>query len=227
MVNVSLEAKTRAPAHAANHAVKPRLRGIPDIVAVMVALPAVLSLVAHARLGASTLAATVYGACLVMLFATSATYHTFMWSPAVRMVLRRFDHSMVYVLIAGTYTPFCLLALEPTRGTPMLLAVWVMTILGAVKSFVWEKAPRTLNTAIYITMGWMVAFLLPSLYRSLGWVGTALILAGGVLYTVGAVIYARRTPNPYPTTFGYHEVFHVFVIAAAACHFVALWGLVG
>ncbi len=226
MIEASLVPKSPAPTLVRQARQKPLLRGIPDVLAAVCALPAVAMLVLHASAGTHKLVATIYGACLVMLFATSATYHTFMWPPATRMLLRRFDHSMVYVLIAGTYTPISLVALPGGQAGPWLLAaVWSVTALGMLKSFLWEHAPRSLNTIIYISMGWLVAFLLPSLVAHQGYAGAGLILLGGILYTLGAVIYARRWPNPDPSTFGYHEVFHVFVIGAAVSHFVALWWL--
>ena len=205
--------------------VKPRLRGIPDVFATCVAAPAALWLIHEARGGTHLIAASVYGACLVLLFAVSATYHTFMWSASMRMLLRRFDHSMVYVLIAGSYTPVCLTVVEAPLGEAFLAGIWGIAALGCLKSFVWIHAPRTLNTAIYLMMGWLIMPLAPTIYRGVGTLGVALLAIGGLAYTVGALIYARRWPNPFPNTFGYHEVFHVLVVVAAACHYVTMWTL--
>ena len=204
---------------------KPAFRGIPDVVATLVALPAVAYLLLHARAGILTTAGLVYGLCLIGLFTVSACYHTFMWPVRVRAVWRRIDHSMVYMLIAGTYTPVCLGALEPGLGRPFLAVVWVVAVLGFLKSFFWETSPRWLNTSIYLVMGWMLLPIVPALYRGIGPSNFALLGLGGVIYSVGAVVYARRWPNPDPKIFGYHEVFHVFVVVAAACHYAIVWNI--
>lgn len=214
---------------AANHPTertKPKLRGIPDVFATLFAVPAVATLIYHAQPGLPTLAATVYGVCLVMLFTVSATYHTFMWSVRTRSVLRACDHSMVYVLIAGSYTPFALLALPKDTGHVLLTVIWGFTAAGALKSFTWPTAPRWLNTSIYVFMGWLIVLYAPIIYKAIGAVGFEELAGGGVAYTLGAVIYARRWPNPFPQTFGYHEVFHVFVVVAGICHFTIIWNLV-
>jgi hemolysin III len=228
-VAFSEEVKDKAPvsvaAETSEERVKPLLRGIPDVAATLVALPAVFMLVQHARAGIATIAATVYGICLLLLFSVSATYHTFMWPLHVRMMLRRFDHSMVYVLIAGCYTPVCLITLDPGLSTPLMVVVWGMTALGIGKSFLWSDAPRWLNTGVYLFMGWIIVPFSPAVYRGLGYDGFILLAAGGLAYTLGAIIYARRWPNPSPRIFGYHEVFHVFVVGAGVCHYVTFWHL--
>jgi hemolysin III len=223
------EVKDKAPVSVSvvdpTERVKPLLRGIPDVVATIVALPAVFELVQHARPGIATIAATVYGVCLIMLFTVSATYHTFMWPIHIRMLLRRFDHSMVYVLIAGCYTPVCLTVLDPALAKPLLMVVWGITALGIAKSFLWSTSPRWLNTSVYLLMGWIIVPFSPKVYNGLGEHGFALLAIGGAAYTVGALIYARRWPNPSPRIFGYHELFHVFVVAAGICHYVTFWNL--
>lgn len=205
--------------------VKPLLRGIPDVIASAAALPAAAYLVGNARPGAATVAALVYAATLVALFAVSATYHTPMWPLNVRAWMRRADHSMIYVLIAGSYTPVCLTVLPAHIGIPLLWAVWIYAAAGITKVFAWPTSPRWLNVVSYIVLGWFVAPYLGATYAGFGLTGFVLLAAGGFAYTVGAVIYARRWPNPVPTVFGYHEVFHVFVIGAATCHYAAMWGL--
>lgn len=205
--------------------VKPRLRGIPDVVACVFAVPGAFLLTQHARAGSPSVAALVYGICLVMLFGVSATYHTFMWPMRVRMVLRRIDHTMVYVLIAGSYTPFCLTVLPAERGHLLLATVWGITAAGAVKSFVWPQAPRALNTLIYTGMGWLIVPFGADIYRALQPSGIALMAIGGAMYTIGAFIYLRRWPNPSPQVFGYHEVFHLLVVAAGTCYYVTFWNL--
>ena len=205
--------------------VKPRLRGIPDVLATCVALPAAILLALHARAGLPWLGALVYGLSLVLLFAVSATYHTFMWPMRVRGILRRFDHGMVFVLIAGTYTPVCIAALPPATGLMLLAGVWSVAVLGIIKSFVWPGAPRAWNTTVYIGLGWLVLLPMPQAYQAMGAQGCLLLLIGGILYTLGAAIYWRRWPNPAPKTFGYHEVFHLFVMAACGCHYASMWHL--
>jgi hemolysin III len=218
----SSEAATRI--RASN--IKPALRGVPDVVATVLAVPAAALLIAFAASGAARLAGLVYGIGLVLLFATSATYHTPLWPRSVRTVMRTLDHSAIYVLIAASYTPPCLLVLPSPYGAGVLAIVWTAAGLGLLKSFTWPKAPRWLNTAVYILLGWAIVPLAPDMVHGLGLLSSLLIAAGGVLYTVGAVVYVRRWPDPRPTLFGYHELFHVFVIGAAACHYVAMWRLV-
>ena len=226
MSDTAASSKRRITIEKINALGKPRLRGIPDVVASCFALPGVYLLTHVARPGTASVAATVYGVCLSLLFLVSAIYHTFMWPLSVRHILRRFDHSMVYVLIAGSYTPFCLTVIDRDDGGYLLLAVvWTIAALGALKSFVWTSAPRALNTAIYLMMGWLIAPFAKTVYHAVGTEGFGLLMVGGLLYTVGALIYLRRWPNPSPKTFGYHEVFHVFVVAAGACHYVAIWNL--
>src|SRR5690606_1403828 len=132
---------------------------------------------------------------------------------------RRADHSAIYVLIAGTYTPACLMAM-PESGTTLLPVVWAFAALGLIKTFVWPYAPRWLNTTIYLAFGWMIAPFAGELWANAGSTFFALVAAGGVLYSVGAVVYAKRLLDLKPAVFGYHEVFHLFVIAAAVCHYL-------
>jgi hemolysin III len=204
--------------------VKPRWRGIPDVIALFGFVPAAIVLVTQAAPGVSTIAALVYASSLVALFAVSAAYHTPRWPMHVRMFWRRLDHSTIYVLIAGCYTPVCLLILPETQGSLLLAVVWGLTVLGFLKSFFWPTSPRALNTMVYVAMGWLVV---PELAHLRAGFGDDLILLaiGGALYTIGAVVYVRRWPNPLPHIFGYHEVFHLFVVAAAACQYAAFWTL--
>jgi hemolysin III len=203
--------------------IKPLLRGVLDVLACMVAIPATALLIASADGGVAKVAAVVYGLSLVALFGISATYHTPWWPRDVRLVLRRLDHSTIYVLIAGSYTPVALVALEPPGAVVLLCVVWLGVVAGFLKSFLWPTSPRWLNTGVYLLLGWIVVPFLPELIGTIGWRAFALLIGGGLLYTVGAVIYTRRQPDPYPRIFGYHEVFHLFVVAASGCHFVAMW----
>ncbi|MEE8409768.1 MAG: hemolysin III family protein [Myxococcota bacterium] len=205
--------------------VKPLLRGIPDVLATIASVPAVALLIARSAPGTARLSAAVYGASVILLFAVSATYHTPDWPMNIRHIWRRCDHATIYFLIAGSYTPMCLIGMEPSVGQMILGIVWGAAILGLLKSFFWPKAPRWLNAAVYIGIGWTAIFVAPSLLQSLGPIGFGLVFGGGLFYTVGAVLYVWRWPNPYPSTFGYHEIFHLFVTAAGACHYAAMWRL--
>lgn len=198
--------------------VKPLLRGVSHELAAGVALAAWIALAVLAPTARGRAAALVYGASLFTLFAVSALYHRPTWPPSARAVMRRLDHSAIFVLIAGTYTPFCLL-LGGTTGTRLLALVWAGAALGVVKSVLWSHAPRFVVAALTVALGWMVVPTVPALAGLLGGVGVALLIGGGALYTLGAVIYATRWPDPFPRIFGYHEIFHALVVAAAALHF--------
>jgi hemolysin III len=207
---------------AAVEAVKPRLRGVLHQYSFFVALVggAVLIIVAH---GARTrVAMTVYALSVAGLLGTSALYHRRDWTDRARMWMRRLDHSMIFVLIAGTYTPFALLVLHGGLATAILIAVWAAALAGIVLNLVWVTAPKPVTAAVYIAVGWVAVAAMPQLADAIGVVGLGLILGGGVLYTAGAVIYALRKPNPVPGVFGYHEVFHALVVAAAVAHFTAV-----
>ncbi len=204
---------------------KPRLRGVPDVFATLLAIPAAVLLIVYARAGDATTGALIYGVALVLVFGVSAAYHAPRWSPAVLHVWKRLDHACIFLLIAGTYTPACLLVLEPEVGRPLLWVAWILAGLGVVKSFAWPAAPRALNALVYVGFGWMILPFAGTLLERLGIFSPLLLLAGGVLYTSGALIYIRRWPNPRPAVFGYHEVFHLFVISAGACQYAAWWSV--
>jgi hemolysin III len=202
------DADARAPA-------KPVLRGVFHEVAAAGALAAWVLLVAAASPGAATAAAAVYGATLFALFATSALYHRPNWPPRARTVMRRLDHSAIYLLIAGTYTPFCLLV-GGTSGRAMLAVAWGGAALGVLQSLLWIRAPKAVSAAIYVLLGWVVLPVVPAMLRALGPGALALLAAGGLAYTLGAVVYATRRPDPIPRVLGYHEIFHALVVVAAA-----------
>ena len=206
--------------------VKPRLRGVSHEIAFYVALVATAVLVYLAAPGTPRIVGAVYGASLVTLFGTSALYHRPTWQPGSRARMRRADHAAIFVLIAGSYGPMGLLALPPEVGHRLLMLVWGGCALGVVKSLFWAHAPRWITVAIYVTVSWSAALELPALGHAVGALRMALLLGGGVCYSVGALIYARRKPDPIPAVFGYHEIFHVLVIAAAALQFAALSSVV-
>jgi hemolysin III len=202
--------------------VKPRLRGVSHQIACLVAAAGCVPLVALAPSTRSRLAAAVYAVSLVGLFATSALYHRVDWSQAARRWMRRLDHSMIFVLVAGTATPFALLVLSPTLATIVLALAWGGTAVGMLLSLVWVDAPRWLWVAAYIALGWVGIVAAPQLTERAGPWAMTLLAVGGAFYTVGAVVYALRRPDPRPAVFGYHEIFHALVIAAAAAHFAAV-----
>jgi hemolysin III len=170
-------------------------------------------------------AANVYGASLFALFSVSALYHRPNWRPRARAWMRRLDHSAIFLLIAGTFTPLCLL-IGDARAHTMLAVVWAGAGLGVLRALLWPRAPRAVATALYLLLGWAAVPLVPAMYRELGAGSLALLAAGGLLYSVGAVIYATRRPDPFPRVFGYHEIFHALVIAAAGLHFAVAAGAV-
>jgi hemolysin III len=213
------------PGRVESLATKPLLRGVSHQVAALAALFGWAAIVAAAPTSAARTAAHVYAASLFALFAVSATYHTPTWSPVARAWMRRIDHAAIFMLIAGTYTPLCLL-LGGRRGMGLLLVVWIGAVGGVVQSVLWVRAPKALAAAIYVVLGWVVLPVLPAMRAVVGTWGLALLAVGGISYTIGAVVYSARAPNPWPRVFGYHEVFHALVIVAAACHFAVAFAAV-
>ena len=202
---------------------KPRLRGVSHQWAFFFSLAAGFTLVIAAPAGEATVAAAIYAASVAALFGTSALYHRITWaSQNARRWMRRLDHSMIFLLIAGTYTPFALLVLEGTLAIVILVVVWAGALGGIVLKLVWIDAPKPLVAVLYVMLGWVAVAAFPDLIRELGVTSTALVVAGGLLYTAGAVVYALGRPDPVPTVFGYHEVFHALVIAAAALQYAAI-----
>jgi hemolysin III len=203
--------------------VKPRFRGVSHQWAFFVALAAGVALVIAAPSGRATLAALIYAISMAAMFGASALYHRIDWkSLAARRRMRRLDHSMIFLLIAGTYTPFALLVLDGSLAKAVLIAIWTGAALGIGLEMLWPDTPKWLTAAVYVLLGWVAVIAFPELASELGVLGMALVAGGGVLYTAGAVIYALRRPDPAPAVFGYHEIFHVLVIAAAVLQFVAV-----
>ena len=199
---------------------KPRWRGTSHHVAAF-AFPLLgLFLVAVAHTTAARWAALVYGAGVTAMYATSACYHRGHWSPKVRQALRRLDHSMILVGIAATYTPVAAVALPRRSGHILLAVVWGLAAVGIIIRNLWLGAPRWVVAAVYIVVGWVAVGVLPTLWHRLGGVSFALLLLGGALYSVGAVVYSRRRPDPWPGVFGYHEVFHALVVFAGVAFYV-------
>jgi hemolysin III len=207
-------------AEAISEAIKPRLRGVSHqwAFAAFAVLGVVLVLAAPS--GRATLAAAIYATSVIAMFGVSALYHRHTWiSATARRWMRRLDHSMIFFLIAGTYTPFALLVLDGALATGILVGVWAGAAAGIVMNLVWVDAPKWVTALVYVTLGWVAIAAFPQMASAIGAVAITMVAAGGVLYTVGAVVYATRWPNPAPAVFGYHEIFHVLVIGAAALHY--------
>ncbi len=205
---------------------KPRLRGWLHAYAAVISVVtgAALISVAAAQRGAPAATTTsIYSATVTLLFGVSALYHRLGWSDRARALMKRLDHSMIFVFIAGTYTPIAVLSLPRNAAIAVLVAVWTGAAFGVALQTTWRSAPRWLSTPCYIALGWVAAFVMPDLLHNAGVAAFTLIIAGGVVYTVGGVVYALKRPNPYPGTFGFHEVFHLCTLVAAICHYVAVW----
>ena len=203
--------------------VVPRLRGVFHQYAFVAAVIAGTLLVVLADGHLERFAVWVYAVALAAMFGASALYHRYPWrSPSARLRARRLDHAMIFVFIAGSYTAFALVAFTGTARVVGLVTVWIGAALGIVLNLVWIDAPRWLSAVAYLGVGWVGLILIPQLFPALGVAAAVLVIVGGALYSVGAVAYATAWPNPLPAAFGFHEVFHLLVIAAAATQFVAL-----
>jgi hemolysin III len=206
------------------------LRGVSHQWAFFVSVATGVALVLAAPNGRATAAVSIYAFSVAGLFGASALYHRINWSTTgARRWMRRLDHSMIFLLIAGTYTPFAVLALHGPLATAILIVVWAAALGGIVLKLAWIDAPKWLVALIYVAIGWVALAAFPQLLDKLGVTATAMVAAGGLLYTVGALVYARKRPDPSPTVFGYHEIFHALVILAAALQYavVAFWVLPG
>ena len=204
----------------------PRLRGVSHALAFFLAAGAALRMIALAPAGRATVAVVVYGAGLVALFGGSALYHRWPAPGRVKAALQRLDHSTIFVFIAASYTPIALLVLHGTLASAILVIAWTGAAAGVALSLGWIDAPRRLIAGSYLALGWVALLALPELVQRLGPQPLALLAGGGLLYSVGAVIYARQRPDPWPSWFGFHEVFHALVIVAAAAQYIALVGWV-
>jgi hemolysin III len=179
-------------------------------------------LVASTSGGRERLAAAAFGGCLVLTFGVSALYHRVTWRPAARRVMRRLDHASIYLLIAGTYTPYGLLVLSGAWQFSILGVVWIGAALAIVQRLFWLDAPRWVPVGAGVFLGWVGVVALPQIIEAAGVSGTLLVAAGGVLYTIGAIVYALQRPNFAPNVFGFHELFHVLTVLAASCQFAAV-----
>jgi len=204
----------------------PSLRGRLHQHTIWFSLAAAALLIALAPAGTARLTAAIYGVGLNALFITSAVYHRWPSGSSWKPVLRRLDHSVIFIFIAASYTPIAALVLEPPSSTIVLVSVWAGAALGVAFSVAWIDAPRLAVALAYIGVGWVIVIALPEVFGEAGAVPAVLFLAGGLLYSCGAAVYARQRPDPWPRVFGFHELFHALVIAAALLHFVAMAGWV-
>ena len=202
---------------------KPLLRGHFHQAAFFTACGACLLLIAKSQTNLSLIAAIIYSFSLIFLLGTSALYHRINWQPQARQMMKRLDHSAIYILIAGTFTPVCLLALGDESGRQLLITIWSIAVLGVIQSIFFVNAPKWLSAILYVVAGYMI---LPYVGELKDKVNLTLLIGGGVIYTLGAVTYALKRPNFRPMIFGYHEVFHVLVIVGAAFHFVLVYHLI-
>jgi hemolysin III len=192
---------------------------------VSIAASATLIAVSASLVGATAaVAVAVYSVTVLGLFGISSLYHRRTWrSEHNRLVMKRLDHSVIFLFIAGTYTPVAVLAMEPGTARWVLTVVWTGAIAGVVLKMAWPHAPAWVGVPIYVALGWVAVFVLPDLLQNAGVAALVLLLTGGALYTVGGVFYATKWPNPWPRTFGFHEFFHAATVLAAVCHHIAIW----
>ena len=205
---------------------KPRLRGFLHTYAAAISIASGAALVAVAaalRGGSAAVTTSIYAVTDTLLFGTSALYHRRTWSPRAHRFMKRLDHSMIFVFIAGTYTPIAALTLPRSAAIAVLVTVWTGALVGVVLQTAWPHSPRWLSVPCYIALGWVAVFVLPDLLHNAGVAALVLILLGGAIYTIGGIVYGLKRPNPLPGVFGFHEVFHACTLLAAICHYIAIW----
>ena len=202
--------------------VKPKLRGWLHTGTFPLVVAAGIVLVALAPDRAARVSSAIFMVSAALLFGTSALYHRGTWSPRTNVLLKRFDHSNIFLIIAGSYTPFAALLLPYDRARTLLWIVWSGAIAGVLFRVFWVHAPRWLYTPVYIALGWVAVIYLPDFYRSGGAALLTLIIVGGGLYTAGAVVYGLKRPDPSPRWFGFHEIFHACTVAAFTVHYIAV-----
>ena len=206
--------------------IAPLLRGWMHLVCFFLSIPAGAIVIANAHSARGRVAALVYALGMTAMFGVSATYHRRQWSVGARRRMRRVDHGTIFLMIAGSYTPLCLLALRGTTGVAILTAVWVGAGAGFLLALTGFAEKAVLGLVCYIALGWVMVLALPQLSRELSTGQVALLFAGGIVYTVGGVVLGTRWPNPSPVFFGYHEVWHAMVVAACTCHYLTILSVV-
>lgn len=203
-------------------AAAPRLRGVAHLAAFVAAVPLGVVLVLHARAGVAQVGAVVFAASVSMMLGVSSLFHRRDWTPTRKRWIGLLDHAMIYALIAGTYTPVALLVLDAGWQLPILTVVWCGAVVATAGRLLWPDAPAPVASVTCIALGWISVIVLPQIVERIGVGATALLVLGGIAYTVGAIVYARRRPDPFPSTFGYHEVFHSLVIVALTCQYATI-----
>ena len=200
---------------------RPALRGVFHLFAAIAAVLGGAWLLINANSPSGYVGGAIFASSLMALYVTSATYHRIAWRPKLQRIFKRMDHAMIFVLIAGTYTPFCL-DVSLAWGIPMLSAVWAFAGLGALIKVLWPDAPRWLGVSLYLGLGWVALFAASEVLQTYSVAPIAMLSGGGAMYTVGALVYALRRPDPWPRVFGYHEVFHLLVVAGSVMHYSAI-----
>jgi len=200
---------------------KPRWRGVIHLGTLPVAIVAGIVLVILADGMSATLSSAVFAVTSIVMFGVSGTYHRFRWKPQTKILLKRFDHANIFLLIAGTYTPIAVLALESEKAWRLLSVIWIGTFIGIVARLLWIRAPRFVYVPLYLGLGWAAVMYMPDLFVA-NFAMMILVIVGGVFYSLGALVYATRWPNPAPHTFGFHEIFHVFTVLAFTSHWAAV-----
>jgi hemolysin III len=201
---------------------RPRLRGVSHQLAFVAAVPLGVALGLSAQGGVARGAAIAFAASVAAMFWVSSMFHRLSWTPAAARWVGRLDHTMIYALIAGTYTPVGLLVIHPGWRVPILATVWGGAVFAAGVKFLWNGAPMWVSPVVCVALGWVAVVVFPQIVTGIGLSGALMLLAGGLAYTVGAVVYARRRPDPIPAVFGYHELFHALVVVAVACQYAAV-----
>jgi len=212
----------QSPVDRAVEAVKPHLRGWIHAGVTPLVLVASIVLVVLSPTPAAKWSTAVFGLTAVMLFGTSAVYHRGRWSPRVAGILRRLDHTNIFLIIAGSYTPLSVLLLPAHTAKVLLIIVWSGALAGMLARIFWLGAPRWFYVPVYVALGWVAVWFLPQFYREGGPAITWLVIAGGLSYTAGAVVYGLKRPNPSPRWFGFHEVFHALTVVGYSCHYIAV-----
>jgi hemolysin III len=197
----------------------PRLRGVLHKVGFFVTLPAGLAIAIEAPTALARVAAIAFAASVTAMFGVSSLFHRIPWAPVAKNRMAALDHATIYLLIAGTYTPFALLTVQSTWRIPTLTVVWGGALLAITAKLIWRNPPRRVAAATCIGLGWIAAIVFPQILDRIGIAGASLLLAGGLAYTAGAFVYTRKHPDPFPATFGYHEVFHALVVVAVICQY--------
>lgn len=205
---------------------KPIFRGYIHQEAFFICIGACALLIAKSTTRTAFIASVIYSLGLLILFGISAYYHRPHWQPVQRAIMKRLDHSGIFIQIAGTFTPICLLALPEASGFKLLVIIWSFAFVGVLQSIFWVKAPKYVTAILYVIMGWIALPYLSEMKQALGLNQLILLISGGVVFTIGAVFYATRKPILFPNTFGYHELFHLFTVIGALLHFIVIYQLI-